>query len=193
MVLTQREIIVGVTVVVALNSQVSTVWRQFEESFCETETAHLGLEQYTGICQALWDRRSIQNLDQTPIFLTCVHTCLFPESCNTDTKGPEIIALPVNGNERNKFRTPSALREVGPAAVPFFWYGWWWTLATRVCTAPCFPPSSRTSPLVHVGGFTFWVLIYTLALYCIKRSLNLQVVAVQGLALSIVRSLPDGK
>lgn len=54
MVLTWREITVGVTVAVALNSQVTTVWRLFEASSCETETSPLGLEQYAGVCQALW-------------------------------------------------------------------------------------------------------------------------------------------
>lgn len=48
MVLAQKEIIIMLTVVTAVTSQVLAVWRQREESCCEAETSHPGLEQYTG-------------------------------------------------------------------------------------------------------------------------------------------------
>lgn len=69
-----------VVMVAAITPQVLAVPGELEEHFRETQTLDLGLEQYSGVPQALQplrDNRSAQSLHQTPLFLPRVYTCPF--------------------------------------------------------------------------------------------------------------------
>ena len=91
----------------------SSAWG-FEESFCKAETLDLVLK----------DNRRVSGLDQTLTFPSCLYVPI-PESYNTGTNGPVIIALPLNWNKRTNsgLHLPKVGWSWHPLPVPGRVYG----------------------------------------------------------------------
>lgn len=83
----------------------------------------------------LWDSRNVQNQDQTPLFLTFVHICLFPESCNTGLQDKRSCNHSLaHSPEQKKWIWISICPEWGRVrTTSSSWQSLWCTLATPLC------------------------------------------------------------